>query len=341
MNDQAKVGLVVLVAAALLTVALFAIANVHLGGKYVNYKSYFKFGAGLEPGAVVRYAGLKVGRINEVRVDPNDKTRVEVLMEVKADTPVRTDSLATISALTLLTENYIEIVPGKGAALPPGSAIPSQELQDMNALIRKMSGLADAAEPLIVDLRKNLNQISEKADILLAQLNDVTGDANRKNLAGILAETNGMIKKNSPRIDEISVNLSDASKKMGPLMDDLKVSNTKLQAVLDSSNELMKDNREPLKSALLELQKSLVKAESLMNQLQNTLTYNSDNIDVMLENFRVTSDNVRELTDTVRQRPYSLIRVKPLPDRQPPGAVPEKKSKPAKNSPAKTGPGGK
>src|SRR5262249_32903301 len=114
----------------------------------------------------------------------------------------------------------------------------------------------------------------------------------------------------------------------------------KLQAVLDSSNDLMKDNREPLKASLLELQKSLVKAEGLMEQLQNTLTYNGDNIDVMLENFRITSENVKELTDTVKQRPYSLIRVKPLPHRQPPGAVPEKKSKPAKNA-AKTGAGGK
>ncbi len=336
MNDQAKVGLVVLVAAALLITALFAIANVHVGGKFANYKAYFKFGAGLEPGAVVRYAGLKVGRVNEVRVDPTDKTRVEVLMEVKADTPIRADSLATISALTLLTENYIEIVPGKGAALQAGATIPSQELQDMNALIRKMSALADQAEPLIVDLRKNLNQISAKADTLLAQLNDVTGDANRKNLAGILAETNGMIKKNSPRIDEISANMAEASKKITPLLDDLKVSNAKLQAVLDSGNELMKENREPLKAALVDLQSSLKRAEALISQIQGTLTYNSDNIDATLENFRQTSENVRELTDTVRQRPYSLIRVKPLPDRVPPGGVPEKKS-----TPAKAGSGGK
>jgi len=332
MNDQAKVGLVVLIAAALLITALFAIANVHVGGKYNNYKAYFKFGAGLEPGAVVRYAGLKVGRVNDVRIDPTDKTRVEVLMEVRDDTPIRADSLATISALTMLTENYIEIVPGKGAALQAGSTIPSQELQDMTALIKKMSLLADAAQPLIVDLRANLNQISAKADTLLSQLNDVTGEPNRKHLAGILSETDGMIKKNSPRIDEISKNLAEASGKMKPLLDDLKVSNTKLQAVLDSGNELMKENREPLKSSLLELQKSLVKAQALIDQLQGTLTYNGDNIDVMLENFRVTSENVRELTDTVKQRPYSLIRVKPLPDRAPPGAVPEKKAKPAKAS---------
>jgi phospholipid/cholesterol/gamma-HCH transport system substrate-binding protein len=336
MNDQAKVGLVVLVAAGLLITAMFAIANIHIGGKFANYKAYFKFGAGLEPGAVVRYAGLKVGRVNEVRVDPSDKTRVEVLLEVRADTPIRADSLATISALTLLTENYIEIVPGKGAPLADGGTIPSQELQDMNALIRKMSALADTAEPLIVDLRKNLNQISEKADTLLAQLNDVTGEANRKHLAGILAETDGMIKKNSPRIDEISANLSDASKKIAPLLEDLKVSNTKLQAVLDNGNELMKENREPLKAALLDLQNSLKRAEALISQIQGTLTYNSDNIDATLENFRQTSENVRELTDTVRQRPYSLIRVKPLPDRAPPGGVPGNKS-----TPAKSGSGGK
>ena len=196
MNEQAKVGAVVLLAAGLLTAALFAIANIHVGGKFYNYKVYFRFGGGLEAGAPVRYAGLKAGRVNDVHVDPKDSNRVEIELEVRSDIPLRTDSMATITSLTMLTENYVEITPGKaGSPLQAGATIPSQEMQDMNALIRKMSALADSADPLIADLRKDLNQISAKADTLLANLNDVTGPANRQHLAGILSESDGMLKK--------------------------------------------------------------------------------------------------------------------------------------------------
>lgn len=337
MNEQAKVGIVVILAAVLLTAALFAIANIHPGTKAVDYKAYFKFGGGMEPGAPVRFAGLKVGRVNEVVVDPQDATRVEVRFQVKADTPIRSDSLATISALTPLTENYIEITPGKsGTVLPAGSVVPSQEMQDIQALIRKMSGLADTAQPLIVDLRANLNKISERADVLLAQLNDVTGPDNRQHFGSILKETDGMIKTNSPKVDATLTNLKDATDKFKPLMDDLKNTNAKLQKVMDSANEMVAEDREPLRKSLLELEKTLVSTRATVEQLQSTLVYNNDNIDSMLENFRQISENIREFSDTVKQKPYSLIRVKNPPERVPPAAPKESKPKPAGKAVVKT-----
>ena len=328
MNEQAKVGLVVLLAAALLLSAIFAIANLHLGGNYVNYKTYFKFGGGLEAGAPVRFAGLKVGRINAVRVDPKDPTRVEVDVEVEAATPIRTDSSATITALGLISENYLEITPGKSTTnLQPGGTIPSVELLDLNALMRKMSELADASKPLIADLQKNLNLISAKADILLTQMNDVTGDANRKYFAGVLKETDGMLKQNSPKIDTITTNFSKASGDLEPLMADLREATAKIQKVLDNANGMVGENREPLKASIAELEKTLQSTRATVEQVQSTLVSNNDNMDILLDNFRIISDNFKEFSDTVKQRPFSLVRIKPLPDRQPPGAAAPSKKK--------------
>src|SRR5882672_7338555 len=113
MNEQAKVGIVVIVAAVFLVAAAFFIANLHFGGVYNHYHSFFKFAGGLEEGAPVRFAGLKVGRVNKVEVDPSDRTRIVVQIEVKADTPVGTDSVAKVTQLTMLSENYVELTPGK------------------------------------------------------------------------------------------------------------------------------------------------------------------------------------------------------------------------------------
>jgi phospholipid/cholesterol/gamma-HCH transport system substrate-binding protein len=328
MSDLAKVGLVVSLAALLLTAAVFAIANMHLGGQFADFKTYFKFAGGLEPGAAVRYGGLKVGRVKSVKVDPQDHTRIEVQLEVRADTPMRTDSQANIAQLGLLSENYVEITPGKsGAPLQAGGTIPSAELQDLSALIRKMSGLVDSAQPLITDLHKNLNQISDRADVLLAQLNDITGQENQRHFRSILKETDGMIARNAVKIDKIADNFSSASDELKPLMADLRRTTDKLQKVLDNADGMIGENREQFKKTIADLDQSLVSANALIEQLQTTLTANSDNIDVMLENFRLVSENVREFTDTVKQRPFSLIRIKPLPDRLPPGAPKEAQKK--------------
>src|SRR5258708_3277067 len=158
MNEQSKVGLVVLIAAILMIAAAFAIANLHFGA-VTPYKAYFKFAGGLEIGAPVRFAGLKVGRVSAVTVDTQDPTRVVVQLEVTGGTPVGSDSQAAVTQLTMLSENYVEITPGKDVKpLPANSVIPSNETQSLNALIAKMSAMADRAQPLIDDLHKNLNQ---------------------------------------------------------------------------------------------------------------------------------------------------------------------------------------
>lgn len=322
MNEQAKVGLVVLVAAGLLLMAIFAIANLHLGGQYSTFKTYFKFAGGLESGAAVRFAGLKVGRVSAVRVDPQDTSRIEVLIEVAADTPLRTDSQAAVSQLGLLGENYVEILPGKsGTPMAAGSTVPSTEVQDLNALIRKMSGLADTAQPLLADLRTNLNKISAQADTLLSQLTDTTSEENRKHIHSVLHETDTMMVHNRDKIDTIATNFEKASGDLKPLMTDLRNTNNKLEKLLDNANGMVGENREQIRASIADLQKTLISTRAMVDQLQSTLVSNSDNLDVMLENFRQISENFREFSDTVKQRPYSLIRVKPLPDRQPAGAA--------------------
>ncbi len=334
MNEQAKVGLVVLVAGALLVMGIFAIANLHLSGKYSDYKVYFKFAGGLEPGAPVRFGGLKVGRVSAVRVDPQDSTRIEVRLEVKADTPVRADSQAAISQLGMLGENYVEIKPGKGAPLSSGSIVPSVETQDLAELMRKMNVLAEQAQPLVADLHKNLNQISVQADKLLVQLQDVTAEPNRQHLASVLKETDEMLGRTGPKIDHIAANLEDTSASLKPLMADLRTTNAKLETLLNNANGMVGENREKIRASLAELEKTLVSTRAMVDQLQNTLTYNNENLDAMFANFREVSENLREFSDTLRQRPYSLVRVKPLPDRQPPGGS----SKQRKTQVAKTRP---
>jgi hypothetical protein len=52
--------------------------------------------------------------------------------------------------------------------------------------------------------------------------------------------------------------------------------------------------------------------------MRGTLVYNDENINQMIANFRTTSRNLAELTDEVKQRPFSLIRIRPHADRQVP-----------------------
>jgi phospholipid/cholesterol/gamma-HCH transport system substrate-binding protein len=320
MSHEAKVGLFVIISGVILAVTLAGIANVQFKGGLVRYKAYFTFAGGVERGTVVRFGGRKAGRVAEVRQAPDDPTRVEVQIDVFPTTPVRTDSVASISSLGMLGENYLEITPGKkdAAPLPPGSTIPSIEAMDFSALTRRVGAVADSSQLLIVDLHKNLNQISDKADQLLANLNEITGEKNRQSLEGLLAKSNKMVDDQAPKIDRIVSTLEQTTQKIDSLITELRGTNTKAGDLITNINKTVDETRDPIKKDLEQIQQAVAETQALVEQMRALLAYNDENLNRTLENFRTTSQNLAEFTADVKQRPFSLLRIKPKPDRKVP-----------------------
>src|SRR5262245_39179755 len=110
-RERVWVGLFVLIAIALLSVTAVAVSGA-FGRSGITHVAYFKFSGGVEPGTPVRYGGMRVGSVTGVRVDPNDSTRIEVQLVVEPRTPIKTDSVAKLSTLGPLSDNYIEISTG-------------------------------------------------------------------------------------------------------------------------------------------------------------------------------------------------------------------------------------
>src|SRR6202030_2084713 len=91
-TEQTLVGLFVLVAGGILLVAVFAI-NGAFGGTSRTYHAYFQFAGGLEPGATVRYSGgPKIGRVESLRINPQDPSRIDLTFSVQPNVLVKTDS---------------------------------------------------------------------------------------------------------------------------------------------------------------------------------------------------------------------------------------------------------
>src|SRR6202158_3153392 len=147
-RERTLVGLFVLGAGALLLGTIVMISG-GLGGATVSHRAYFKFAGGVQPGAPVRYGGMMVGKVQRVRVDPGNSTRIEIDLTVNRDAPLKTDSVAKISTLGPLTDNYIEISTGSEHATlaEPGSALPSVEAFGLPQL-------GDAAQAMVPDVQK-------------------------------------------------------------------------------------------------------------------------------------------------------------------------------------------
>jgi phospholipid/cholesterol/gamma-HCH transport system substrate-binding protein len=319
MNEQAKVGLLVLVAGAILLVTIFSMTDLGTRGRYVEYKMFLEYAGGLEPGAAVRYGGLRVGRVDRVGVAPGDRSRIEIDIAVRRDTEIPVDSTGGISQLGFLGENYIEIQPGSSPeSLPPGSVIPSREIEDIGTLMRRLNAVAESAEPLVADLHRNLNNISAELDVVLKNVQGMTGPENQKRLNNVLANADRIMETTAPRLETITTNFEQASHRLNPLIAELQGTTQKMDQLMTELNAVVAENRGDIRTSMEQLARTLDGTRELMLQLNAALSSNTGNLEAIMVNVQDTTQNLREFSDTIRQQPSSLLRGAPRPQREVP-----------------------
>jgi phospholipid/cholesterol/gamma-HCH transport system substrate-binding protein len=332
MRERTLVGLFVLLAGGVMLGTMVVLTG-GLNGATVSHPAYFKFAGGVQAGAPVRYGGLTVGKVQQVRVDPGNSTRIEIDLTVNRDAPLKTDSVAKISTLGPLTDNYIEVSTGtQGAALaPPGSTLRSEEAFGLPQL-------GDAVQSLLPDIRSAVQKLNQNLDglqVTLARANDLLNDRNRtnvgstlSNLQQLVAETrpkaaesldnlNGLLTDARPKISTTLTNVQALTAKLEPLLDDLKTTTARANETLSHVDSTLMENRADIRATVTSLKDTVAKSGVLLTQLNQTLDQNSGNIDELLDNIRMTTENLRTLTETLMHSPASLIRGINAVDRKP------------------------
>jgi phospholipid/cholesterol/gamma-HCH transport system substrate-binding protein len=135
----------------LLGIAAVAYLTVKLGsGSLIGGDTYllearFANAGGLHIGSSVLVAGVTVGRVDGMRVDPTDYSAIATL-RILTDLKLPTDSMASIKTTGLIGDKYVFLSPGADDTfLEPGTRITMTESSvDLESLLGKMAfGTAD------------------------------------------------------------------------------------------------------------------------------------------------------------------------------------------------------
>ena len=305
-SEQALVGLFVIVATGVLVGTVFAISGA-FGRSTHTYHSFVTFAGGIESGSGVRYSGgPKIGRVDRVRIDPQNPARIEITFKVQSDLPVKTDSRIKIMSMSPLGDNHLEILPGtsKAALAPDGSQLTAENYIDFNAITAQINDLGPHATELIATLNDRATELKVTVD----RVNDLLSVQNRANLSATLANTRGMLEENRPALHATLQHINSVSEKLEPLLQDFQKTSAEANKAIDHIDSLIGENRADIRQAVAELRRTLANTTDLTSHLNQTLDVNSENIDELLDNFRHVSENLREFTNTIKSRPYTLIR---------------------------------
>ncbi len=82
-----------------------------LGDNYYTIYAKFESVSGLKKDTSIEIAGVQVGRVSNITLDPEEQVAV-VTMKIKKNVPVSDDSIASIKTSGLIGDKYIKISPG-------------------------------------------------------------------------------------------------------------------------------------------------------------------------------------------------------------------------------------
>src|SRR5215210_3302766 len=125
MSSAAKVGVFVLIILVVLGYFVLKIEDVKIGrgGGTKKISAVFDSVAGLDNKSSVRVAGVRVGKVKDVRLRPDGKAEVD--LEIDKDVQLHGNAVARVANLGLLGEKYVEIDPGTATSpvLPEGQTV--------------------------------------------------------------------------------------------------------------------------------------------------------------------------------------------------------------------------
>jgi len=198
--DQLKVGGLILVAIAILTIAVVKLGEAaDLFTKRYTLVTFLSNSNGLQKGGTVTLAGQLAGNVKQIDFLPpsGDTTRnlrVTLEVEERLHKLIREDSRIKLKSLGLLGDKVLDITPGtpRFGILPAGDTIQSLPSLDYEAMLTQANGALTDVVQLTHDLRSITGGIAH-GDGTMGQL--INSRTMYDQLNGTLTHLNGVLSR--------------------------------------------------------------------------------------------------------------------------------------------------
>jgi phospholipid/cholesterol/gamma-HCH transport system substrate-binding protein len=261
------VGFFVMVSLTALFIMVLIIARQEgLFQSYVGYQVAFKNVSGLKPGSEVLLAGVAVGSVKDIIIEPAGKTKVTFNVISRYSDQIREDSQASIGFMGLLGDKSLDLSvgsPGK-AAIPPNGPVASIEPLDMTQLLTK-------AGPSLENLQKLLDNLASISDTLVSkeggmrksfdQLDEIVSKVNQgQGTLGLFVNDPKLYHEANATMSSVRKVFADVEQRKGAM--GTLIYDPKFKAQMEQAMGSIKDGLAPLP----EISKKLDELMSKLNQ---------------------------------------------------------------------------
>ena len=329
---EVKVGILILVSLGILAAFVLVMGGLSFQSTYVVYVDFDNPG-GLQSGAPVRIAGVKVGDVDELEfkggvIDPQVNRRVLVRAKLKIQSKVKStihdDADFYVTTQGVLGEQFLQIDPGSPnhPALAENAIVKGIDPPRLDLFLAKAYELLDTTVTGIKNNRELLSDMATNADQLLKNMNGVLGDNRERinrtmeNLEKLSVEANALTKDahakiNDPRVERTLSNIdaisADIRKDSGPMMKDAKeaLANVNRASAVVGSPE----GAEKLKKTMQDLSDLASRADATATDAQAIVAHikKGDGTVGALVMDEEVYDDVQEMLRDLKHNPWKFL----------------------------------
>lgn len=285
------VGAFVLLLVVALVAAVLWLGKFTTNQEFAHYDILFKGDVtGLQLDGPVRFRGIPVGRVEKIRIDPETQDAVRVTVEVRRDTPIRTDSRASLEFQGITGVLYV-LIDGGTASAPLMEHATAEPYPLIASKAGKFEGLFQGAPDLIA----HLNDLVTKVSALFSDENRGSIDATLRNLATVT----DALSKQGGGLDQLLSEGTDTVRQIGIMARDF-------DAVANDLRGEIKGAGGDAKAAVVDLRTMTKSLTRLSDQLNGMVAENRAGI----HDFTTTGlyETTQLITD-LRQLTATLSRV--------------------------------
>lgn len=267
------------------TAVLFLIFSQYRSGTVSKYSAVFADASSLKSGDSVRVAGVRVGTVSSVALQPDSKVIVD--FDADTDIVITAATKAAVRYLNLVGDRYLELVdsPGSAKIMPAGSQIPL----DRTAPALDLDLLLGGLKPVVQGL--DPQQVNALTNALIQILQGQEG-----NLDSLFSKTSSFsssLAQNSQTIQQMIDNLNS-------VVDTISKDGTQFSGAIDRLEKLitgLNQDRDPVGDAITALDNGTASLAGLLNEARAPFSGSVD----QLSQLAPLVDNDKELIDLTLQ----------------------------------------
>ncbi|MFK8028692.1 MAG: MlaD family protein [Gammaproteobacteria bacterium] len=298
-SSYVLVGVFVLMLGAALIAGLLWLTT---GGPPRDYAGYLVYMtesvSGLNVDAEVKYRGVSVGRVSEVKLDPENFERVRIVLLVLEDIPIKTDTVATLELQGITGIAIINLTGGSTEAgqvkrvgdeeYPIIASRPSLLMRLDDSISELFTSIKETSDRMAEMLNKE-NQATITATLHNAESMTASLSARADELTELMANTNTLVSK-----------LDTATARLPDLVDQF----TRTAGALEAMATNMADAADTLLETSSDLKVTVASSGADVRAFTSSALPQASQL---VQELKITAGNLRAVSESLQDDPSRVL----------------------------------